>query len=575
MTKFKVIAMATVCAALVMSSAGMAAANQNGQGKGHGNKNGSYLTQPWTQSQYQYQVQPQVQTRFQTQQAKGKTKGGAEKKSWYGLPGGKIKAPGVYREGQLLIPVNAVTTGLGAAVTCDGNTVRIEKDGRYIVIDLNSNSVVINGTTLDLCRINKGKGRLVLSPGLLSKFWGAAQSDTTPSLIAEDISMAVGEEKEFTVSVTNPEGGSDYDNVRGKITIPNARLSDIDSLQYLDGSTWRDVQLTQSGTSVTGCYGSGFAMPADYSDTTDFRLKMDNQGTYNLDIRLVDLDNGQRVIARDTMTADVDSESGGDVEVTAGDLTLERGVEKQFSIVAENPGGNSDYDSLRYKFILENADLDNVAILRYKDGDTWRNVPLSESGGDVVGYIGDSSGFSLPDNTAKTTVLRLKMSAGGDYRAEVRLVDLENDDQTVASDSFDISVDNNYDEASVEVPDLTLDAGVEREFTMGLTNPGDGRDYDSVRVRFTVEDARVNYIPAFRYKDGSSWRNISLSQSGNDVIGYYGSSSGFSLPEDYDRDITFSLNMARVGAYNVRVELLDLDNDQDVIADHNMTVKVR
>ncbi|MCL5057255.1 MAG: copper amine oxidase N-terminal domain-containing protein [Actinobacteria bacterium] len=554
MTKFKVIATAAVCAAMVMSSAAMASAMQNGQGKGPKAKEEIKLMQQW-----EVRAQSNV-----------KLKGGPKKDQK--LSTGSFKAP-VYKEGRILIPINAITMGLGATVTFNEDTVRIAKDGKYIEVNLKDNTILVNGTTLDVSSIKKGRGRIVLSPGLVGKLLGAAQSNTMPSVIAEDISMSVGEEKNFTVSATNPESGKDYNSVLFRFSIPNTSLSDIDSFQYKDGSTWRDVPLSQDSGSVTGYFGpsSGFAMPADYSATTDFRLKMDKAGTYSVNIRLVDLDSHEQVLARDGMKVYVDSAL---VSFPAEDLELTAGVEKEFTVSASNSPGNTGYDSVRYKFIVEGAGLNDVSVLRYKDGDTWRNISLARSGSNVVGYFGPSAGFSFPEDYSDTTALRLKMAETGTYNVEIRLVDLDNNEQTIARDTMTVTVDSDYSDASITAGNLTLDAGVEKEFTVSAANPENAREYDSVLFKFRVEDAKLSYIPAFRYRDGQVWRNMPLSQDGSDVVGYYGPSSGFSLPEDYSATTTFSLNVARVGTYNVEITLVDLDDNEKVIARDTMTVRV-
>ena len=562
MTRFKVIATATVCAAMVMSSAAMASASQNGQGNGPKVKEKTKLVQQWWE-----------QSSCQALQTDVKSKGETKKDQKYGLPA-SLKAPSVYKQGRILIPVNAITMGLGATVTFNEDIVRIEKDGKYIEVNLKDNTILVNGTTLDVSSIKKGNGRVVLSPGLIGKLLGAAQSDTMPSVIAEDISMGVGEEKEFSVSATNPENGKDYDSVLFRFSIPNTSLSDIDSFQYKDGSTWKDVPLSQDSGSVTGYFGpsSGFAMPADYSATTEFRLKMDEAGTYNVDIKLVDLDSSDQVIARDSMKVFVDSAL---VAFSAEDLTLTAGEEKEFTVSASNSQGDTDYDSVRYKIIVEGAELNDVSVLRYKDGDTWKNISLTQSGSNVVGYFGSSDGFSFPEGYSDTTPLRLKMAETGTFNVEIRLVDLDNDEQTIARDTMAVTVNNDYSDATITAGNLTLDAGLEREFTVNMANPDNAAAYDSLLLKFRVEDARVSYIPAFRYKDGEVWRSISLSQDGSDVVGNYGPSSGFSLPEDYSANTTFSLNVARVGTYDVEMTLVDLDDDEKVIARDTFTVTVR
>ncbi|MFZ5643930.1 MAG: copper amine oxidase N-terminal domain-containing protein [Bacillota bacterium] len=562
MIKSKVIATAAVCAALVVSSAGVAVAKENGNGNGNG---------PRFDKGEKAKVKIEFLNNGKETKLEVKAEQREEKK--FEFKGKSTLLPqNVYKEGRVLIPVNAITNGLGAEIKWNlPDSVTIEKDGKSIVIDLKNNVALVNGTKIELGKIKNGNGRITISPGLIKKLLGAAQKEGAVSVIAEDLTLMVGQEKEFTVSASNPQDGKAYDKVRFKFTVANASLGDIAAFQYKEGDVWKDVAMTQSGSSVVGYFGSaeGFSMPANYSATTTFRLKMSKAGTYNADIRLVNFKNSEQTIARDNMTVTVNATAA---TITADDLILAAGEEKEFTISTSNPQGSSAYDRVLFKFTSANTLLSDIVSFQYKDGDTWRDISLSQSGSSVVGYFGPAGGFPLPVNYSATTNFRLKMAKAGTYSVNIKLVDLNNNEQVITQDNMSVEV--RAAGATLTADNLSLTAGLEKEFTVSASNPAHGKAYERVLYKFTVYNASLSDITAFRYKEGDTWRTVPLSQSGSSVVGYFGPGTGFTFPANYNATSTFSLNMSRTGTYNAVITLVDLNNNEQIIVQDSMTITV-
>lgn len=562
MVKLKILTAALVCAVLVAGPTGAASAKNS-----HGNGNGQLDLE-------KVLFFDREETRGPDKDWKGndKSKGKPGRESQISLPWNGFSGGPVFKHGRILIPVNSVTRGLGAKVTWNlTGTVRIEKDGKYIEIDLDKNVAVVNGTEVDLAGVKNCNARIVFSPGLLKKLLEAAQKETLPAIIAEDLSMSAGQEKEFTVSASNPEKSRAYDRVLYRFSMANASLEDITSFQYKEGDTWKNVSMSQSGSSVVGYFGpsAGFPLPSNYSATTTFRLKMAGVGTYNVDIRLVDLNNNENTIARDSMTVTV---NGTQASITAGDLTVFSGEEKEFTVSAANPLNSSAYNRVLYRFTMANASIGDIASFQYKDGNIWKNVPISQDGSSVVGYSGPSNGFALPVNYSATTTFRLKMARVGSYSVDIRLVDLDNNEYTLARDSMNLTV--KAVPAVITAGDLTVAAGQDREFTVSAANPLNSMAYDRVLFRFSIANASLSDIWAFQYKEGDQWKNMPLSQSGSSVVGYFGTPGGFPLPVNYSASTTFRLRMTREDVYNVDIRLVDLNNSEFTIAQDNMTVTV-
>ncbi|MHB8158779.1 MAG: stalk domain-containing protein [Desulfocucumaceae bacterium] len=415
MFKLRVFATVAFCAAIVMGSAGMAGAKQNDKEKG------------------QWKIGPGNSAVVE----KGDYHD--SEREWKGNHKAKVKK-NVFKEGRLLIPVKAIEKGLGAKIILNlPDGIKIEKDGKFIEIDLVHNTAIVNGNVIDLRRGKNNNARIVISPGLINKLLTAAGCETLPSIVAEDISLVAGEEKEFAVSASNPQGSKAYDRVLFKYTIKNTTLSDIAAFQYKEGEVWKDMPLAQSGSDVVGYFGpsGGFPLPVSYSATTTFRLRMEKKGTYSAEIKLVDLNDNERTLAQDKSTITV---YATEARITAEDLTLVADEVKVFTVSSVNPQGSWAYSKVLYKFTISNTSINNINAFRYKDGSTWKNMLLSQSGSNVVGYFGPSGGFPLPVNYSATATCSLNMDIEGTYRVKISLVDMNSGEQVIAQDYMTVTV---------------------------------------------------------------------------------------------------------------------------------------
>jgi len=561
LSKIKIMAVGLVCTTLVLGSAGVAAAKQ-GQDKN-----------PWKNGPPNLKVVMQDQTKAAPvieQNNRGEREKTEKLKKFDARWKQGEQLSNIFKEGRVLIPVNALTCGLGAAVSLgDGGTVVIEKEGQKVEINLEKGTVLINGTIIDLAGLKNG--RITYSPGLVKKLLQLALKETGAAIIAGDLTLAAGQEKEFTISATNPGDGKVYDRARYNFTLPNASLSDITSFQYRDGDTWKDVPLTQAGGSVAGYFGpeQGFPVPAGYNATTTFRIEMAKVGSYTAEIKLVDLDNNNKTIARDTMKITVNASSAS---IEAEDLSVYVGQEKQFTVSSSNPEDGKAYDRVLFRFSVADAVYSDIASFQYKDGDTWRDLPLTQSGSSLVGYYGPSGGFPLPADYDATTTFRLKITRAGTYNVDLKLVDLDNNQSVIARETMKITVNSGL--AHITAPDLAMDSGDLEVFNVRTTNPSESRAYDRVVYSFAMTNASLSDITTFQYKDGDVWRDLTLTQIGSGVTGRFGLSGGFSMPVNYDATTAFRLEMAREGAYSVDIKLLDLNDGERVITQDTMNVTV-
>ena len=107
-------------------------------------------------------------------------------------------------------------------------------------------------------------------------------------------------------------------------------------------------------------------------------------------------------------------------------------------------------------------------------------------------------------------------------------------------------------------------------------NPECGFAYKHVLLNYTIFGIKKKDIKYFEYCDGPTSYNLLMSmfQDGDNVTGYFGDSNGFPMEVPYDKTTTFKINIAAVGKYGIVIELIDLDNDNAVLATLDTSVKL-
>lgn len=97
--------------------------------------------------------------------------------------------------------------------------------------------------------------------------------------------------QDFHVRLENPTGGAPFSNVLVRFVMEDTDLSDIFSFEYLQGSTWLPLPLSQDGANVVGEFGpsTGFPITAPYDATSSFRIIFMETGSYDFVVSLFDL----------------------------------------------------------------------------------------------------------------------------------------------------------------------------------------------------------------------------------------------------------------------------------------------
>lgn len=220
-----------------------------------------------------------------------------------------------------------------------------------------------------------------------------------PTITSSDIQgyYLTGETRDFYVLTENPVIGGDYQHALFKYVIQSAVKADIKTFQYYTGSAWVDMQLIEEDGNLVGEFGiapTGFHMIPGHSANTQFHIEFNTAKNYPFILTLVDRDAGDYELARLDKTANVYTPPTLSSTFSAGPFL--GGVEKDFTVTLNNPttGINTD---VKAKFTLYDALLADIAKIEYLEvpGDTWKDLPVSQDGSNLVGYFGPSAGFPM------------------------------------------------------------------------------------------------------------------------------------------------------------------------------------
>ncbi len=281
----------------------------------------------------------------------------------------------------------------------------------------------------------------------LARYEKTANVYTPPTLNSTDIQgyYLSGEQREFSVVLTNPLTGGNFAHVYVNYMIANADMDQIQSIEYsVDHITWVTLGAEGSGTSygedgsgnIVGYFGQitggGFPMAPDSTQTTWFRVtfKTREQGTtdyptsYDISMKLMDADftPADRQLTDFSKTANVyDKPTIASDDIVGPYLA---GVSQEFHVTTTNPATGGSFATVLFRYRITGAVLADIYQFQYKAGDQWLDMPLTQDGLDLVGYFGPSSGFPMGPSYTATTTFRITFKTPKDYPFTLTLNDL-------------------------------------------------------------------------------------------------------------------------------------------------------
>jgi len=360
---------------------------------------------------------------------------------------------------------------------------------------------------------------------------------TTEAAVAEDENGLIAEFTETDrtpIAVTLTKGSADYSNVRVEVT----GLDDGVQLIAQDtAGNWYNIVTAGWGP------GEGFAL-ADA--TTDVYLVANTAGTYTATINLVDVSDGDEVLA--TTTASVTAEAVP-MTITADVPEFTVGVPDTFTVgtIANSDAG---------KMVRAHFTIPDGVTVEYQEGGTGDWLPLED-------VFGPTDGFPLGDIT---TTFRGTFADAGSKTVTVEFRTVDGDELLGSKDITAIAAEAAPTITMTDVPaNVTTEAAVAEdengliaEFTetdrtpIAVTLTKGSADYSNVRVEVTGLDDGVQLIAQ---DTAGNWYNI--------VKTGWGPSEGFPLA-DAITDVYLVANTA--GTYTATINLVDLNDNNAVLA---------
>lgn len=239
--------------------------------------------------------------------------------------------------------------------------------------------------------------------------------------VVDDLLNEVGEDtfKDFTpvkvTLATDIIGEAGYDHVR------IAQVDAGENIQFwaLDvdgGSNWCDINVAGWGDP------NGFKLPATYDATTEIYILSDKVGTYNLNVKLVNVDNDD-VLAEVRGTVNVRNRQPSTYKFSVNEDDLDNiavGEEKTIDVTfGYDQKYEEGYNRVRFKFEVEGP---GVATFGATDSEGQPYTATNE------GYWGPSDGFDIDAGYEATTPWTVTFSKIGEYTVTVSLIEAPDGD---------------------------------------------------------------------------------------------------------------------------------------------------
>lgn len=423
-----------------------------------------------------------------------------------------------------------------------------------------------------------------------------------------------GEERQFSVVLTNPPTGGDFAHVYVDFRIANANTSQIEKIEYSvdDGEHWvalgvgPGTRYENDGTDIVGHFGKiaggGFPLAPDTTPTTLFRVtfaQREQDGTdyptsYSITMSLKDADTADpdTELAAFTKTAYVyDKPTLSSTDIQGYYLS---GEQREFSVVLTNPSTGGNFAHVYINYMIANADMDEIQSIEYSvDHTNWVALGVGpgtsygeDGSGNIVGYFGQISGggFPMAPNSSQTTWFRVTFKTREQgttdyptsYAISMQLMDADftPNDRKLTDFSATAHV---YDKPSLTSTDIVgpYIAGVAKDFHVTVNNPATGGNFgNSIYYVFTIADAELEDIASLSCEiTPGSPTTIELTDTGDNLVGRVGyGTAGFPMPAGQEWITTCNVKFKNAGSYSFTVDMVD--NPSGVIANDRILVSM-
>jgi subtilisin family serine protease len=246
-----------------------------------------------------------------------------------------------------------------------------------------------------------------------------------------------------------------------------------------------------------------------------------------------------------------------------------------FNVNLTNPSTGLSYLQARLNLTIQNATLSNITSLEYKSGSDWVTILLTQSGANVTGYIGSPGGILLSPGATQSITLRANWALAGIYVVEIDLVNSNYSAPVLANTVISVQV---FNSPSISLNGLNMPfiSDVSYPFSVALTNPAapTGTSITQANLLFTFLNTNLADISALKYQSGEDWLDLSLVQSGANVVGNYPLSGGFTISSGNSTSFAFLLSFAGYGIHSLEIDLINADQAYLLLSTSTVVIPV-
>lgn len=274
-------------------------------------------------------------------------------------------------------------------------------------------------------------------------------------------------------------------------------------------------------------------------------------------------------MADETGTSTGEGEVAGVVTITSTDIQgpYVETIQKGFSVTTES---DSAYEGVRFDFVLADAASTDVSSIQYNDGSGWKDMPLTESGDDLVGYYGPEDGFDITTEElpySHTTPCRVTFSttAQSSYEVTIALVKAA-DMAVIKSADFSITVNDLIASTTTITAPSNFSFGT---FTMGADNLASSETDGEVTFtagndgatgwQVTAEDQNTATGAGYMLRNSDQHPlDNKLQISGDECVSYASADTGITYTGTETDSFTFDAKQAistgeYAGTYNITI----------------------
>ena len=285
-----------------------------------------------------------------------------------------------------------------------------------------------------------------------------------PSITSTDIQgyYLSGEQRQFSVVLTNPTGGANYAHVYVDFTIANAQVEQISLIEYSvdNGANWvalgtgPGTSFANSGTDIVGYFGKvdggGFPLPAGSTLPTLFRVTFvtrdqdptDFPTSYAVSMKLMSADATPTAFQLGDLSATMqvyDKPTIASTDIQGYYLT---GEQREFHVTGTNPLTGGNYTNAMYKVTLPNTLVEDIANIQYYETyPTTGYVPLAltQVDDDVVAWFGlaNYGGFPMAPGFSDSPSFKVTFATAKEYSVLIEQYDVALDpDRLLVAETF-------------------------------------------------------------------------------------------------------------------------------------------